>query len=178
MSRIHQKRDGSSVYQRLKADSKEKRTQKHQEWMDRKLGRNRETSDGYASRSASPDPAAQMWAEAAKTLGMTAQPDGQGGMIFCDPTDSNPMHLKVDDDGIYRWQVPQEPAPQAAAEGEMQLLPDENGVLRWILPGEQAPTGPATPASPASNDLWKQAGEMLGMSVESNGNGGYIFKDR
>lgn len=60
----------------------------------------------------------------------------------------------------------------------MQLLPDENGVLRWILPGEQAPTGPATPASPASNDLWKQAGEMLGMSVESNGNGGYIFKDR
>jgi hypothetical protein len=177
MSRIHQKRDGSSVYKRLKADAKESRTQKHQEWMDRKLGRNRQTSDAYASSPAAADPAAQMWAEAAKTLGMTAQSDGQGGVVFSDPADSNPLHLKVDDDGIYRWQYPQEPAPQPAAEGDMQLLPDEHGVLRWILPGEQAPAGPAT-SSPGSDDLWKQAGEMLGMTVESNGSGGYIFKDR
>lgn len=184
MSRI-QKRDGSSVYSRLKADLKEKRTERHREWMDRKLGREPQVHTDTLSSAPAHDSGAKLWADAAALLGMKTESDGQGGYVFSEPgaDGDNPVQLKQDEDGILRWELPQAEAPVAPIPtpntvSEVQLITLADGTVRWLLPGEEMP--PATELSnlpePAS-DLWKQAGEMLGMNVESNGQGGYLFRD-
>lgn len=173
MSRV-QKRDGSSVYQRLKADAKARRTERHQQFMDRKLGRNREDSVVSAEQ---PDPSLKLWSDVANQLGMQAESDGQGGVRFADGDQQ--MELKRDSDGILRWQFPEAEAPaQPESNGEMQLVEDKDGILRWVFPGEKVPEGASTPSNGPNADLWKQVGEQLGMSVEENGRGGLVFRDR
>lgn len=166
---IHQKRDGSTVMQRLKESRREQQNERHRQFMDRKMGRDR------VETAPAPDPTAGMWAQVAQQLGMTAQPDGQGGTVMVDPKDGSTLHLQRDSDGALHWDLPSPPAPEpGAAEPEMQLVRDESGTLRWVFPGEEAPPN----TQPVHNDLWKQVGEQLGMEVKDNGQGGFLFRDK
>ncbi len=169
MKPIHQKRDGSSVRQRLQESAKAHRQERHQKFMDAKLGRNRQ-QDQVSLSGTNSEPVNDIWAQAAKTLGMTAQSDGQGGVIFSDAQQE--MSVKRDADGVLRWDFPT-PSSTPPQDGDLQLVKDQDGVSRWILPGETAP-----PSSAPPSDMWKQVGEQLGMSVEDNGQGGFIFRDK
>ncbi len=163
------KRDGSTVLPRLKAEAKEKSLQRHREFLDRKMGRTDSVSLGEGQ-----DASSKMWAEAAKKLGMEAKSDGQGGMVFSEPNGEQTMLLKSDKEGVLRWDFSETPAVPAES-GDPKLVKDKDGVLRWVLPGEEAPAGAGTPVA---TDMWKQAGEALGMTVSTDPKGGLIFREK
>ena len=176
---VGQKRDGSTVYARLKESAKEHRTARHQEFMDRKLGH---TPQDQVSTSNSSSGSSKLWSDVARSL------ENFDAALESTPPPAPSASQQLWADVAQRLEepaaseaqgaappAPAGPAPQICT--ETQLVRGEDGLLHWVFPGEPLPAQ-ASSQAPLATDLWKQVGESLGMSVESNPQGALVFSDK
>lgn len=181
MSRIS-KRDGSTVRNRLKNNHKARQAERQREWMDRKVGRTSQPQTDSVQTSGRGHEVLDMWAQAASMMGMKAESDGKGGYVFSEPARESDVEavLRQDEDGILRWEFEEAQAPQPGGANvveDVQLVTLACGTLKWLFPGDEMPHPSELSTDPSHSAFMKEAAEMAGMKMESNGQGGYILRD-